>query len=150
MLSLKLITTGLLREQHDIIGYVINDEPAVLIQPKDDTKFDYEAMHDINGLPIPKLKELGKNREESLKVLANRLEGETLLVWYAPFIKDFLKSEDIEVPEMIDLYVLAKQKDFNPANYTLAQVYEEAKVDNLFDLYEYLKQLPEPKRVRRV
>lgn len=154
MISLRLITTGL-DDVHSVIGYELGrmDKPTeyTLIQPREGSKYSYEAMHDINGISIPELRERGASREESLAILNHEMDFEDVLVWYKPFVSKFLKLENFnEVYTLIDLYALAKQKEFDPPSYKLGEVYEYTGTDNLFDLYDYLNTLPEPKRVRRV
>lgn len=156
MLSFRLITTGL-DDVHSVIGYQINDEPAVLIQPPEGTKYSYEAMHDVNGISIPELVEEGKDREHTLRNMLFRLFDEDVLVWYAPFIQKFKSQVEEEIDQnssphtkLIDVYALAKQKMLNSPSYKLADVYDYTGTSNLVELKEYIDKLPEPKRVRRV
>lgn len=156
MISLRLITTGL-EDVHSVIGYEISDgvdTQQYLIKPREDSKFSYEAMHEINGISISEIKAKGLSRKESLRMLVNTITEE-LLVWYAPFINKFLlqvsKELDIAMTYSItDTYALAKHKGLASPSYKLADVYDYTGTDNLFDLYDYLDKLPEPKRIRRV
>lgn len=164
MISLRLITTGL-DDVHSVIGYEVGYTPgynpnfknfdSVLIQPPEGTHYSYEAMHDINGIAIPELIVQGQDRAESVGQLVQLLEDQEVLVWYQPFIVKFFsqlakESNNKVYCFLVDLYQLAKQKDFNPPSYKLADVYEYSGADNLFDLQTYLEALPEPKRIRRV
>lgn len=158
MLSLRLITTGL-DDVHSVIGYELAQLSTipeyVLIQPPEGTSYSYEAMHDINGISIPELVATGNSREESIGHLIQLLEDQEVLVWYQPFITKFFgqlakESNNQVYCFTIDLFQLAKQKDFDPPSYKLADVYEYTDTNNLFDLYSYLESLPEPKRIRRV
>lgn len=153
MVSLRLITTGL-DDVHSVIGYELNSE-AILIQPREGTSYSYEAMHDINGIAIPELIQRGADRLESLKNLIEAIDSVPTLVWYKPFITKFLNQVFVELAydrnvACIDLYAKAKQREFNPPSYKLADVYEFTGTSNLFELNDYLDKLPEPTRRSRV
>lgn len=163
MLSLRLITTGL-NDIHSVIGYVLAG-PATLgegssireaiIQPRENTAYSYEAMHDINGLSIPYLREFGADRKETLDILLNDIDCETILVWYKPFIAKYLKQVEEETDRpyrctLIDLHQIAKQKGLDSSSFKLADVYEYTGTEDLFQLYSYLSSMPEPTRLKRV
>lgn len=153
MVSLRLITTGL-DDVHSVIGYELDGE-SVLIQPREGTSYNYEAMHDINGIAIPELIQRGEDRKSTLKTLLDDIDSVTVLVWYKPFMLKFLNQVATEVGydsniTCIDLYTIAKQKEFNPPSYRLADVLEFTGTSNLFELNDYLNTLPEPVRRSRV
>ena len=153
MVSLRLITTGL-DDVHSVIGYELDGE-SVLIQPRESTSYSYEAMHDINGIAIPELIQRGEDRKSTLKNLLEAIDSVPVLVWYKPFMLKFLNQVAIELGydrnvACIDLYGRAKQKEFNPPSYRLADVLEFTGTSNLFELYDYLNNLPEPVRRSRV
>lgn len=163
MLSLRLITSGLNPDVHSVIGFELgyaDGTESYLLQPRDGTSFDYSAMHDVNRIKIPELIEVGKDRWESLDHLFSAIIDQDVLVWYSPFIKAFMVSIKEELKDLglygkcdfilVDLMHEAKNKALNTSNLQLATVYRETGTSDLFELYEYLKALPEPTTLRRV
>lgn len=160
MIGVRFITTGLDNTIHSVIGFEIHSDNGiekVLIQPKDSTKFDYEAMHDVNKLSIPELKEVGKNRVETLRYFLARIEQEeTILVWYAPFFYDFLSSvlDELNIDGVqvgiLDLLEEARQTKFETPNYNLQEVLESLRCKDLLELFDKLSSLPKIEKVRRV
>lgn len=155
-LSFRLITTGL-NDVHSVIGFKIDKEDAVLIQPRGDEKFSYDAMHDINGISIPQLKQWGSDREETLtRFIARVHDADIVFVYYLPFIKQFLGSiyKELDVsPEpinMIDVHSIAKDKKVLANNLKLGSMYDYYNVDTIADLYYRLETIDNIKKVRRV
>lgn len=155
--SLRLITTGL-SAKHDVIGYQLNNDEPILIQPREGISYDYEAMKDVNGISIPKLKEVGKDREESLDNLLQALDGE-VYIFYGPFINKFLALTLVEREqpnlniELVDVYAMAKNRNLNALGVPNQKMdtlmsYSEAK--DLVELADWLETFPLSERKRRL
>lgn len=160
MIGIRFITTGLDNTIHSVIGFELHSDQEiekVLIQPKDSTKYSYEAMHDINGISIQELKEVGKTRKETLEYFISKIsDEEILLVWYAPFFSDFLSAvlDELDIDGLnvgiLDLLEEARQTKFETPSYHLQDVLDSLNCRDLISLFNTMAVLPKLKKVRRV
>lgn len=126
----RLITTGLDSSVNDVIGYSLYmgkqcDPIHKLVKAKDSTMYSAEAMM-LNGLTIAELDDIADGRE-NLKILLDSINNKTVVIWYKPFIKDFIDKVSKELDydlncEFIDLWEIAKNKKLPLTSFALLNV----------------------------